>query len=233
MTPVLRSNRLVKPKTKEELRRAIKKEMTRVGPCCELNFIDVSSITDFSELFLNSPFNGDISQWDVSNATTMHRMFESSLFNRDLSEWNVVRVTDMKQMFGLSQFNGDISKWNVAGVRDFKQMFYNGQFKGDLSAWPIHSEANMGTMFSFAQTQVDDKASVFHWRLADINTNNVSPRLRAFYEEHAPLIRSIVSDPVERAYWLHDQWRREMTQGSRPQETYTVDAGVFTTESNT
>ena len=98
------------PKNKKELKQMIKEEIKIQGPRADLNHIDVSGITDFSELFLSSKkFNGDISKWDVSNATNMHAMFMRSSFRNDISEWDVSNVTDMSSMFFESQFNGDIS----------------------------------------------------------------------------------------------------------------------------
>jgi len=37
------------------------------------------------EMFSDSEFNGDISQWDVSNVTNMSSMFRYSVFNGDIS----------------------------------------------------------------------------------------------------------------------------------------------------
>ena len=81
------------PKDKKELTRMIKDEIKKQGSKAYLNHIDVSKITDFSRLFRNSKFNGDISKWDVSNVTTMSYMFSSCLsFNQDLSGWDVSKV---------------------------------------------------------------------------------------------------------------------------------------------
>ena len=223
--------RRFKPKTKEALLRAIERAMKASGPECDLNHLDVSGITDFEDLFLRSIFNGNISGWDVSNATTMHGMFQESAFNGDVSKWDVSRVTTMKQMFGLSQFNGDVSGWDVSSVRDFKQIFYKAPFEGSIARWAIHPEAYIGTMYGLDQTRTSDQASLFHWQLAAVNPDHVSPELRSFYKKHEQLVKSIVSDPVERAYWIHDLWCQAQVRGDAPQESYAVGTELFESES--
>ena len=49
------------PKTRSELKEIIKDRISKEGPNCDLNDIDVSLITNMSDLFYNSEFNGDIS----------------------------------------------------------------------------------------------------------------------------------------------------------------------------
>lgn len=85
------------------------------GDASSLNHIDVSGITDFSDVFAESPtFNGDISGWNVSNVTDMSDMFAHSRFNGDVSSWDVRRVVDFSGIFLKSKFNGDLSRWQVS-----------------------------------------------------------------------------------------------------------------------
>ena len=98
------------PKNKKQLVTIINKQLGKFGPNCDLTDIDTSRITDMSNLFKYSNFNGDISNWDVSNVRTMQSMFEYSKFNGDISNWNVSRVKDMSWMFMETEFNQDISK---------------------------------------------------------------------------------------------------------------------------
>ena len=66
------------PKTKKELEHIIEDRISKEGPNCDLNDIDVSQITDISWLFEESEFNGDISKWDVSNVKNMKGIFKKS-----------------------------------------------------------------------------------------------------------------------------------------------------------
>ena len=111
------------PKTKDELKEIIESRISKDGPNCDLNDIDVSLITDMSWLFYNSEFNGDISKWNVSNVKTTWCMFAYSEFNGDLSKWDVSNVNEMHGMFANSKFNQDISNWNIRKDCNVRLMF--------------------------------------------------------------------------------------------------------------
>ena len=143
-----------RPKTKEELRNIIEKELERQGPDADLNFIDTSKITDMSELFEGLYVgNIKIDKWDVSNVTNMSNMFRyNPEFNADLSNWNVSKVTNMYAMFyKAKKFNSTLSKWDVSKVRVMRGMF-NGasSFNGDISKWNVSKVKDMGWMFYYA-----------------------------------------------------------------------------------
>ena len=77
------------PKTKEELQEIIKEitEQHKNDDVIDLNMIDVSNITDMSELFSGNVYQYNISEWDVSNVKDMSDMFAHSKFNQDLTPW--------------------------------------------------------------------------------------------------------------------------------------------------
>lgn len=83
------------------------------GKVADLNYIDVSQVTDTSFLFCGALCAFDISKWDVSNVTNMYCMFADCKFNFDVSNWCVDMVNDITDIFKGSMFHGDISKWNI------------------------------------------------------------------------------------------------------------------------
>ena len=88
------------PKTKKELQEIIAQRIKEEGNEVDLNDIDVSKITDMSNLFEYSKFNGDISKWNVSNVTSMDSMFYGcKKFNSNISKWDVSKVTNTVYMF--------------------------------------------------------------------------------------------------------------------------------------
>lgn len=136
--------------TNETLRDLILTECYEKGWDTDLNHIDVSEVTDMSDLFSKPPykvFTGDISKWDVSNVKNMSNMFAHSEFNSDISTWNTANVTDMHSMFEASKFNKDISNWDVSNVKNMSKMFYFSEFNQDISNWNTKNVSDMSLMF--------------------------------------------------------------------------------------
>ena len=115
------------PKSKEELIENIEELLK--NDIYDFNCIDVSNITDMSNLFNNDIFYNisfDVSDWDVSNVTNMRNMFkECEFFNCDLSKWDVRNVKRMILMFqDCEKFEGKgLENWNVSNVINMRDMF--------------------------------------------------------------------------------------------------------------
>ena len=154
---------IYKVQDKEELKKIIKRTVRLLGYDCNLNWIDVSNVTDMSNLFQNSKFNGDISRWDVSNVTNMSRMFMNSLFNGDISKWDVSSVTNMHCMFHNTGFNNDISSWDVSNVIYMSGMFDNTPFNKDISNWKINPNCKID--FIFADCPIEEQYKPKEFRL--------------------------------------------------------------------
>ena len=147
--------------SKRELQKIIVDTIKEEGPNCDLNWIDVSGVTDMSFLFNFTeyldysaarqfknqyPFNCDISKWDVSNVKTMEGMFcGEDEFNQDISNWDVSNVVNMESMFlGASKFNQPIGKWNVSNVKIFTNMFnWAESFNQNISNWKLRLDADI------------------------------------------------------------------------------------------
>ncbi|MFC6276462.1 BspA family leucine-rich repeat surface protein [Psittacicella hinzii] len=137
---------------KDTLRKFIIDYIKETGSS-NLNFIDVSNITDMSGLFAvnenENAINPNIADWDVSKVTNMSHMFENNTeFDGDLSNWRVINVTDMSYMFKGTYFYGDISKWDVSNVVNMTGMFENNNaIEKGFKSWTFNKDVKVDNMF--------------------------------------------------------------------------------------
>ena len=156
----------------------------QVDPKADLNWMDVSSITEMDSLFAKgncTKFNGDISKWDVSNVTDMASMFRDSEFNGDISNWDVSNVTYMHAMFRNSKFNQNIGNWNVSKCKSCSYMFMNSLFNQDISRWKLPVGCNFDRMFGeYEANKVSDNEIVGY----TIKKEFMPPKVRAQYTKY-------------------------------------------------
>ena len=148
---------IYKVKNFGELNRVISQFLEQFGNNINLNWINTSAVTEMPQLFFNSNFTGDISNWDVSNVKDMTRMFAGSHFNNDISNWDVSNVKDMAGMFGRSEFNSDISNWDVSNVTGMDYMFTKTNFNQDISSWNINPNCKIDSIFKECNIQEEYK----------------------------------------------------------------------------
>ena len=120
-------------KKKYENQKAINAKVDYYGKT--LSNLDVSTITDMSNLFSNFDFNNakkkgytiDISNWKVRSVNNMESMFANSIgFNQDLNRWNIFNVENMKKMFlNCKDLDKSFSNWIIQ--KDTKTI---GMFSG-------------------------------------------------------------------------------------------------------
>lgn len=162
------------PANKKELRKMIYAELNEYikknpdfktysrkygkDPVLDLNYIDVSNIKDFSDLFageefkvLRDRFNLKLFKWDVSNAQNMSKMFyDMGTFNAPLNAWGkkLKNVRDMSYMFACAtEFDQNISSWDVSNVTNMMGMFKESAFNHSIENWDVSKVTNMSEMF--------------------------------------------------------------------------------------
>lgn len=149
------------PQSKDELKALVSDKSVNLGE------IDISKITDLSNLFADSKrvdFSG-IESWDTKNVTDMHRMFENChTFNENIESWDVSRVTQMQYMFqNATRFNRDLGAWNVANVRHISEMFSGASsFKQNLNAWKFNNLLSANDVFKNSPMQ-SAKSTLAKW----------------------------------------------------------------------
>lgn len=137
--------------TNETIESIVDSRIAKDGPEANLNDIDVSEVTDMTNLFYAKDFRGDVSEWDVSNVKSFTRMFWScSRFNCDISGWDVIRGNNFNEMFsGCIAFDKQIGKWDVSNATNMNRMFSGCRaFNQDLSKWDVSNVENTDFMFS-------------------------------------------------------------------------------------
>lgn len=155
--------------TNDTIKDLVIRELEKQGEEADMNHIDVSEVTNMTNVFRLKAFKGDVSEWNVSNVTIMDAMFLGCKgFNGDLSRWDVSKVYSMSKMFGLdSQFEGiGLEKWKInKDIQYLDEMFIGCKaFNRDISSWNLDAKKlkRCAGMFKNCETFEQDISS---WKM--------------------------------------------------------------------
>lgn len=161
--------------TNDTIKKIIVDSILKFGYDADLNFIDVSSVTNLNRMFrinylTHERINCDISRWDVSNVTEFsYMLLYCSGFKCDLSEWNVSSGKLFSEMFTGTQIDFDVSRWDMSNAEDTSAMFsYCHKFKGNgLEKWKTNSLKACTSMFCSCE-KIDPDFS--GWDVSNVTT---------------------------------------------------------------
>lgn len=172
---------------------------------CNLNQINTSKISDFSQVFYYSDrdnFSG-IEKWDVSKGENFAFMFTNAKnFNADLSSWDTSNAKDMHSMFqGCSNFKGEfLGAWDVSGVKNMAMMFSGcenlcASAGASLKDWHVSECDNMANMFKGCRNFADDLSS---WNLSEKAKGQIGSMFaKSAMENHPEFLPGFVKDSKE------------------------------------
>lgn len=160
-------------KHREHLEQLINRTVNKQGPNCDLNFIDVSRITDMSRLFYKSPFDGDISTWNVCDECDLRAIFRGSQFekagkdkpwldriyrgriDRSKNSDGVMVAKNrahlkalIDSMVWLEGEKCDLNCIDISRVTNMNYLFEFSPFNGDISKWDVSHVTEMDYMFA-------------------------------------------------------------------------------------
>ncbi len=79
--------KIIIAENKADLRECIKEALYLQGADCDLNHIDISKVTDLSNLFADCTGQPDVSHWEVGHVRDMSGLFVRADYCGDLSAW--------------------------------------------------------------------------------------------------------------------------------------------------
>lgn len=127
-----------------------------------MNSWNTSTITNMSNMFANSIFDFNISEWNVGNVTNFFRMFDgNTAFNQNIGNWNigenVVGTINMSGMFkDTHKFNQPLGSWNMSKVASMNGMFFGAKlFNQSIETWNVNNVVEFISMFE--NTEVFDQ----------------------------------------------------------------------------
>lgn len=117
-------------------------------------------VTDLSDLFAQTAFNGDISYWVTSNVANMSGTFrDTSLFDQPIGSWDTSRTSLMGSLLeGALSFNRDLSVWCVPLIGAAPDRFDTGASSWvlDRPVWGSCLSEPVGVSVSLAAGSVPD-----------------------------------------------------------------------------
>lgn len=134
-----------------------------------LNDINTSKITDLTNTFRSSAYNGSLNSWDVSNVTTLSSTFILSAFNQPLNLWDVSKVTTFFNLFYQCAFRQPLNDWVTTSLESLQNTFFATAYDQPLSNWDT---SNVITMSQTFRSNTAFNQDISSWNTSSCGTMN-------------------------------------------------------------